>query len=258
MSKIVNETELVFGESDINENGILKTNFRKKIPEKSITKIILPDGLKMIPDKAFKDCKSLEEIHIPDGVTKIGEGAFDYCKSLKEINIPDGVTEIGREAFVSCESLKKVNIPDGMTQIYDGAFWGCESLKEINIPDGVTEIDDRAFWGCESLEEIYIPDSVTKIGHCVFADCISVHYKGYDITDFIDKYGSKHFDVIMSLNDNDLPLTDDMLDKAVEAKKADRLRGFIVKTKKKNEKRLSERELPDISDNQDCNDFQFD
>ena len=46
--------------------------------------------------------------------------------------------------------------------------------------------------------------------------------------------------------DNDLPLTDDMFSDAIEAKKEDRLRGFIVKTKKKNEKRLSEREMPDI------------
>jgi hypothetical protein len=163
--------------------------------------------------------KDITKIVLPNGITRIDYYAFSGYKSLQEINIPDSVTEIGFYAFYKCESLQKINIPDGVTYIGEGAFQYCKSLREIHIPDSVAYIGERA------LE-----------------DCTSIYYKEQDITHLIYSYGSEEFDVIKSLYDNDLPLTDDMFMNAFEAKKEDRLRGFLVKTKK----RFSEREIPDI------------
>ena len=284
MAKIVNDTELIFDESDVKKDGSLSVevfgNDYDYTKRKRITKVVLPDSVveigfrafkgcsslkeinipdsvTKIGDKAFYDCRSLQKVNIPDGVNEIGEGTFQYCESLQEINIPNSVTEMGVGSFSGCKSLQEIHIPDSVVEIGDCAFENCESLQKINIPDGVNEIGYGAFQWCESLKEINIPDSVTHIGCDAFADCTSIqsiHYKGQDITSLIKKYDSKQFGLIKFLNDNDLPLTDDMLGDAVEAKKDGRLKGFLVKTKK----RLAERELQDISDNQDCNDFQFD
>ena len=249
MAKIVNDTELIFEKSDIKKDGWLRKDFCKKIPIKNITKVVLPDGLKKMPYGAFNEYESLKEISIPEGVTNISHGAFRCCRYLQKIHIPNSVTKIDYEAFFRCGSLKEINIPDGVTEIGCGAFENCYSLKSVDISDGVTKIGTRSFSGCESLKEIHIPDSVTSIGEHAFAYCGSIYYKGQDVTNFIRKHDA--FDVVKSLSDNDLPLTDGMFDKAMEAKKEDRLRGFLVKTKK----RLSEREMPDIdySDSDDLN-----
>ena len=100
MLKAVDEITWIFEERDIKKDGSLNT---KRIENdwlrNRLTKIVLPDGLKKIPEGAFKGCKFLREINIPDSVTEIGNDAFQRCSSLKEINIPDGVTEIGPATF---------------------------------------------------------------------------------------------------------------------------------------------------------------
>ena len=48
---------------------------------------IIPEGVKVIEDKAFQGCTSLKSITIPESVTKIGERAFSGCTSLESIII---------------------------------------------------------------------------------------------------------------------------------------------------------------------------
>ena len=136
-----------------------------------VTKLIIPDGVTSIADRAFVGCSNLTKIVIPEGVTSIGKYGFYDCESLTEIVIPDSVTSIGDWAFADCESLTEIVIPDGVTSIGNYAFAGCESLTEIVIPDGVTSIGDDAFAHCYNLTEIVIPDSVTSIGYNAFAYC---------------------------------------------------------------------------------------
>ncbi len=157
-------------------------------------KLVIPEGVRRIREKAFKEIDGLTEILVPDGVTKIGKAAFSECKNLRsvrlpaslirispntfsecraltELKIPDSVTAIGGTAFRNCSSLTELKIPDGVTKIVDNTFDRCVSLTEIKIPDGVTKIGEFAFYGCKSLTEIKIPDGVTEIGQKAFAEC---------------------------------------------------------------------------------------
>ena len=131
-------------------------------------------SLTSIGDNAFEDCKSLTSIVIPDGITSIGDNAFYWCSSLISITIPDGVTSIGEYAFYECSSLISIVIPKGVTRIGGRAFYGCDSLTSIVIPDGVTRIGGRAFYSCDSLTSITIPDSVISIGEYAFRYCSSL------------------------------------------------------------------------------------
>lgn len=133
-------------------------------------------GTKVICDEAFRwskfiGCRSLTSLVIPDGVTSIGKSAFSGCEYLSSLVIPDSVTSIGDMAFWGCSSLTRLVIPGSVSCIGFSAFENCKSLTSIVIPDSVTRIGGIAFLFCESLSNIVIPDSVTCIGKRAFAFC---------------------------------------------------------------------------------------
>ncbi len=70
--------------------------------------VVLPEGLKDIPDGAFYFCESLRDIRIPETVKRIASGAFEGCKSLREITIPKDVKTLDWNVFRSCSNLKEV------------------------------------------------------------------------------------------------------------------------------------------------------
>ena len=157
----------------------------------SLSSIVIPDNVTEIGEGAFDGCISLSSIVIPDSVTSISDCAFSDCSSLSSIVIPDNVTEIGRRAFGGCSSLFSIVIPDSVTKIGGGAFCDCSSLSSIVIPDSVTSISDWAFSGCSSLSSIVIPDSVTEIWRGAFSGCESL--SSIVIPDSVTEIGEKAF-----------------------------------------------------------------
>ncbi len=171
------------------------------------TKVIIPDVVKVIGDRAFFGCYGLTSVIIPYGVTSIGIEAFSGCSGLTDVIIPNSVTSIGASAFDKCsgltamtiqniqkkfviaitdfiiqdETLKKYNgaatkviIPNGVTCIGKYAFEGCTGLNSVIIPESVTSIGKYAFLVCTGLISVIIPESVTSIGEYAFYGCSSL------------------------------------------------------------------------------------
>lgn len=93
---------------------------------KTITKIILPDGLKKIGENAFCDLISLESVNIPKSVRSIGECAFCDCRSLKTVIVPEGVTNIGANAFSvqnGVGALEYVELPSTLKYFSGKCKW---------------------------------------------------------------------------------------------------------------------------------------
>lgn len=141
-----------------NDNLILSEDGKTLIgvKDKSITHVVIPEGVTTIGYKAFKNCKFLQSIDIPFGVMSIKNYAFLSCESLQSIDIPNSVKTIGDSAFAGCISLQSIDIPDSVTTIRTYAFMCCESLRNLDIPDSVTTIGACAFYGCKSLQSIEI------------------------------------------------------------------------------------------------------
>ncbi len=165
-------------------------------------KVIVPDGVKAIGNKAFQSVSSMtdsiKEIVLPDGLLSVGDDAFNSRMELEKINIPSSVQHIGWAAFHCCWSLKSITVPEGITSISGFTFWSCKMLNEVKLPESLTEIGRNAFGGCTGLRNITIPENVSVIGCEAFKKCTTL--RGINIPEKVDTIGNNTFQECRSLN----------------------------------------------------------
>ena len=115
--------------------------------DKTISTYNVLKGTRVITDHAFinADDSGIKKIILPDSVVSIGEKAFCQFKTLEQIVLPDGLEIIDDSAFAHCESLKTITIPENIDYIGEQAFYGCSSLENISLPDKGIEIHLDAF-----------------------------------------------------------------------------------------------------------------
>ena len=155
-----------------------------------LTKIVLPETIKIIGEQAFSGCSNLVNFVIPANVESIGTEAFKDCAALTSVAVPENVTSIGLGAFGGCGKLESITMPfvgqnlDGTGETHFGYIFGAqsysdnkntvpESLKKVEITKAES-IGNYAFSGCSGLTSIVIPDSVTRIGSSAFSNCVSL------------------------------------------------------------------------------------
>lgn len=100
--------------------------------------ITVPDTIDGLPVKkigklsfARRFCK---KIILPDSVEEIGERAFINCERLESISLGKDLKKIGAEALAGCHALRETAFPEGMSEISDNVFCENEELTRIIIP----------------------------------------------------------------------------------------------------------------------------
>lgn len=100
--------------------------------DRSITSMVIPDGVTTIGLDAFSKCGYLADVSIPNSVTRISQGAFQHCIALHELVIPDSVIMFQSGTFTG----------SGLTDIYytgTQVQWeAIASLSDAGIPQGCT------------------------------------------------------------------------------------------------------------------------
>ena len=144
--------------NEIKVTAIDKEAFAAKEEGKaySFTKLILPDTITSIGEKAFMNCTELVEVSLPRGVSELSDYIFAGCKNLKLFVSPDGITSIGKNAFDGCSNLVAVNLSKNLKTIGAEAFRSCISLPNIFIPSSVTSIGYDAFYDCRFMRKILV------------------------------------------------------------------------------------------------------
>ena len=136
---------------------------------KWLQSVVLPEGLKEIKNRAFLGCRSLEHVVFPDSLSRIGEGAFAGT-ALTEVCLPQ-LRVLRRGTFARCKALRKAEFSSMLKTIEDSAFWECEALESVVLPPKMKKIGEYAFEGCRSLREIELPDGLKVIEKETFSRC---------------------------------------------------------------------------------------
>ena len=66
---------------------------------KTVTKIVISEGIEIIGDNAFAGSTALEEIQLPQSLKTIGDDVFYQSTNLREITIPSNVESVGGYVF---------------------------------------------------------------------------------------------------------------------------------------------------------------
>lgn len=121
------------------------------------------DSVSSIGTSAFSNTM-LETIVIPSGVTIIGNSAFRVCRNLTSIELSNSLTSIGNAAFRYCSGLTSIEIPSSVTSIGSYAFANCSSLTAITV-NAITPptLGTDVFLNTNSNLKIYVPCESYKV-----------------------------------------------------------------------------------------------
>ena len=141
------------------------------------TELVWPGTVKRIPKDCFAGCDGLTELTLPDNVTEIGACAFMSCKGLSKLTLPDTLRIIREEAFGHCTRLTSVTVPGSVKTLPRNAFSECTALKTVWLEEGVTTLGDGAFALCKNLLDLHCPTTLKRLGHNVLFSCqhVTVH-----------------------------------------------------------------------------------
>ena len=88
------------------------------------TRLVLPEGVKIIEDFAFFG-QEFEEVILPEGLEEIGAGAFEACSALVRVIFPQSLQKLGEYAFDRCTALRSSGT---------GLFTAVLRLKRSSFP----------------------------------------------------------------------------------------------------------------------------
>ena len=210
---------------EIDEDGfVYEPNTNKTVLLAYIGKggeVTIPKSVKIIDNRAFKNCDSLTSVTIPESVETIGIGAFGDCTSLTSVIIPNSVETIGMGAFDGCTSLTSVTISESVTDIYGYAFDGCyeieiiycsanpESLNGVeNLPGYETSLEITYHVPAEYLESW---EDIDGFGENVtfVTDIKSINAEGITIADIVSQtYTGNILTPVIEVKDGDKTLVE--------------------------------------------------
>lgn len=150
-----------------------------------LEELILPEGLEVIADGAFRGLKRVKHLVIPSSVRFIGCGAFEADILYDAPLADEGMSEdelsetIAGCPLITTSELEKLDILSSDIFIYRFAFYGHTELSTLNFAPPTSDSDELrigrgAFDECTSLRRLSLPENVTLCGNpfvgCHFDD----------------------------------------------------------------------------------------
>ena len=139
--------------------------------ESRITRITVPDSVKIIGEYAFYNCP-IESFSFPEGLECVEAYAFARQKQSAKPNeltlsVPDSCTYIGDHAF-EYVPLTSLDLGKGVRHIGTAAF-GHTFIERLSLPDSLTYLGERAFEYSTLIREIRFGTGLKDISRRAFA-----------------------------------------------------------------------------------------
>lgn len=163
--------------------------------KKTVKKVTIPEGVRLIKNLAFHGCTALTTVVLPSSLEEMTEYTFYQCTNLKTVSLDTAnskLTKIGQYSFADCGKLTGFDIPSSLKELEEGVFACCSSLKKIIIPDMVEKIDRSAFCECTNVTEIKLPANLKIISNASFSECTNL--KTIDLPDTVTEIGAFAFE----------------------------------------------------------------
>ena len=129
----------------------------------SLTRAIIGEGVKVIPDALFANCSNLSRVQMPSTVETIGSYAFAGCTSLSHIDLPASLQQLGNYAFAQngltsmavymaepialepytffeSAQIPLLQVPNGSLAAYQGSPWTA-AFQKIEQFDGASDTE---------------------------------------------------------------------------------------------------------------------
>ena len=151
--------------------------------------IRIPDGVKVIGNKAFAYNEDIKKVILPPSIKIIEDSAF-YKSSIESINL-DNIEVLGSNSFAYCENLRSINNLNNIRNIGERAFMCCFRLCDIEIGKNLEVLGPVAFYA-SGTSKFVIPGGVEKINKNTFWSDIKVD-KNMNVSDL----GARYIDIVL-------------------------------------------------------------
>ena len=94
---------------DISEDVVTKVCLEDGDVSEDILKLVLPEGVTVIGQDAFKEVLLPPILWLKEGATEIAPFAFAGHKELRSVSFPSSMRKIGSKAFKDCEGLSNID-----------------------------------------------------------------------------------------------------------------------------------------------------
>ena len=197
----INSDFLNLSEYEVKEGTIAIASNAFLNNAKNLTKITLPEGLKLIGDKAFSSLYKLESVNIPSSVDTIGYNAFASTgifnnstnwsdnglyidgwlvnvqnTKISEFEVKEGTIGVSNGSDVSfipsrARKITKLTLPASLRYIGKNSFKQLTLIKEISLGGSLEFIKEGAFAVCSSLEKVNLDEctNLALIGDQAFS-----------------------------------------------------------------------------------------
>lgn len=195
----------------------------------AIEETIIPDGIKMVSNRAFENCNNLKKVYLPYTIFTVENNAFYNCLSLEEIDVaidnniyktengllykidgdeimlvvyPSGKTDnvveisnitttVGELAFYKTKG-NIISLPESVSKLSPKAFFGI-AAEEINLPGSIKELEPSVFNWCENLKRVKIEEGLQDLNLAAFYCCDNL--SSVILPDSISKINSENCDL---------------------------------------------------------------
>ena len=103
-----------------------------------------------------------ESFVVPEGVEVIGEMAFRRKKNLKSVVLPAGLQKISRDAFYDCDQLDNVYIPASVMDINGYSFAECDGLRTVTFAVKPKHLSRHTFEDSDNLMRVVVPQGTSE------------------------------------------------------------------------------------------------